>query len=38
MLRRQNAPGTLVDAVARLPQSARYENVQQLAEALVGGA
>jgi hypothetical protein len=38
VLRRQNAPGTLVDAVARLPQSARYENVQQLAEALVGGA
>ncbi|MEU6770744.1 DUF2795 domain-containing protein [Streptomyces sp. NPDC046759] len=38
ILRRQNAPGTLVDSVAALPHSARYENVQQLAEALVGGA
>ncbi|AOR31133.1 hypothetical protein BFF78_08815 [Streptomyces fodineus] len=37
MLRRQNAPGTLVDAVAALPHSARYENVQQLAEALASG-
>jgi hypothetical protein len=37
MLRRQNAPGALVDSVAALPHSARYENVQQLAEALVSG-
>ncbi|MGV4984460.1 DUF2795 domain-containing protein [Streptomyces sp. NPDC001709] len=38
MLRRHNAPAGVVDAVARLPHSARYENVQQLAEALAGGA
>ncbi|GGW72258.1 hypothetical protein GCM10010503_57180 [Streptomyces lucensis JCM 4490] len=37
MLRRKNAPGGLVDAVAQLPPSARYENVQQLAQALAGG-
>ncbi|MEU9478841.1 DUF2795 domain-containing protein [Streptomyces sp. NPDC048191] len=37
MLRRRNAPAGLVDAVARLPHSARYENVQQLAEALAAG-
>ncbi|MFI9804765.1 DUF2795 domain-containing protein [Streptomyces sp. NPDC052301] len=37
-LRRKNAPGGLVDAVGELPHSARYENVQQLAEALAGGA
>lgn len=35
-LRRSNAPGALVDAVARLPRSARYAHVHQLAEALVG--
>ncbi|MFF7971481.1 DUF2795 domain-containing protein [Streptomyces sp. NPDC007905] len=35
-LRRGNAPGGLVDAVARLPRSERYANVQELAEALVG--
>ncbi|AKJ09625.1 DUF2795 domain-containing protein [Streptomyces puniciscabiei] len=38
MLRRHNAPTALVDGVAALPHSARYENVQQLAEALAGGA
>ncbi|MEV6293453.1 DUF2795 domain-containing protein [Streptomyces sp. NPDC004059] len=38
MLRRQNAPTALVDAVAGLPHTARYANVQQLAEALAGGA
>ncbi|OLZ66366.1 hypothetical protein AV521_28055 [Streptomyces sp. IMTB 2501] len=37
MLRRRNAPGALADGVARLPHSARYENVQQLAEALASG-
>ncbi|MGW2647516.1 DUF2795 domain-containing protein [Streptomyces sp. NPDC001393] len=37
-LRRQSAPTPLVDAVAALPHSARYENVQQLAKALAGGA
>ncbi|KUN03444.1 hypothetical protein AQI95_23395 [Streptomyces yokosukanensis] len=37
MLRRRNAPAALVEAVARLPRSARYENVQQLAAALAGG-
>ncbi|MER6074112.1 DUF2795 domain-containing protein [Streptomyces sp. NPDC001817] len=37
-LRRHSAPTPLVDAVAALPHSARYENVQQLAEALAGGA
>ncbi|MFF3918921.1 DUF2795 domain-containing protein [Streptomyces sp. NPDC001852] len=37
-LRRHSAPTPLVDAVATLPHSARYENVQQLAEALAGGA
>ncbi|MFE2102082.1 MULTISPECIES: DUF2795 domain-containing protein [unclassified Streptomyces] len=35
-LRRGNAPGTLIDAVAGLPRSRQYANVQQLAEALVG--
>ncbi|MGW7526128.1 DUF2795 domain-containing protein [Streptomyces sp. NPDC054783] len=38
MLRRHNAPAALGDAVAALPHSARYENVQQLAEAVTGGA
>ncbi|MFF9767974.1 DUF2795 domain-containing protein [Streptomyces sp. NPDC014636] len=37
-LRRSNAPGALIDAVAGLRQGHRYDNVQQLAEALVGGA
>ncbi|WP_189954539.1 DUF2795 domain-containing protein [Streptomyces alanosinicus] len=37
MLRRRNAPAALVDAVAHLPRSAHYENVQQLAEALASG-
>ncbi|MFG2264050.1 DUF2795 domain-containing protein [Streptomyces sp. NPDC048720] len=37
-LRRGNAPGAMIDAVAGLTRSNRYENVQQLAEALVGGA
>ncbi|GAB1338779.1 hypothetical protein ACE1SV_53690 [Streptomyces sp. E-15] len=37
-LRRGNAPGGLIDAVAGLPHGDRYENVQQLAEALAGGA
>ncbi|MGJ5752163.1 uncharacterized protein DUF2795 [Streptomyces puniciscabiei] len=37
-LRRHNAPTALADAVAALPHSARYQNVQQLAEALAGGA
>ncbi|MFJ9819259.1 DUF2795 domain-containing protein [Streptomyces sp. NPDC101151] len=36
-LRRGNAPGALIDAVARMPRSRRYSNVQQLAEALVSG-
>ena len=36
-LRRGNAPGALIDAVAGLPRSHRYANVQQLAEALAGG-
>ena len=36
-LRRSNAPGALIDAVARLPRSTRYAHVQQLAEALSGG-
>ncbi|ANP56492.1 hypothetical protein J2Z21_004338 [Streptomyces griseochromogenes] len=36
-LRRSNAPGALIDAVARLPRSARYAHVQQLAEAVAGG-
>ncbi|MDO0924887.1 DUF2795 domain-containing protein [Streptomyces sp. TG1A-8] len=35
-LRRNNAPGRLIDAVAALPRSERYENLQQAAEALVG--
>ncbi|WP_250400305.1 DUF2795 domain-containing protein [Streptomyces cellostaticus] len=34
-LRRRNAPGALIDAVAGQSRSHRYENVQQLAEALV---
>ncbi|GGU85473.1 hypothetical protein GCM10010260_17770 [Streptomyces filipinensis] len=34
MLRRRNAPAALADTVAALPHSARYDNVQQLAEAL----
>ncbi|ARP74489.1 DUF2795 domain-containing protein [Streptomyces pluripotens] len=42
VLRRGNAPGALIDAVADLPRreryGTRYENVQQLAEALVGRA
>ncbi|MGW2488087.1 DUF2795 domain-containing protein [Streptomyces sp. NPDC001606] len=37
-LRRGNAPGALVDAVARLPHGDRFDTVSQLAEALVGGA
>ncbi|MFF8726411.1 DUF2795 domain-containing protein [Streptomyces sp. NPDC015171] len=37
-LRRSNAPGGLVDAVAGLRHGERYENVQQLAKALSGGA
>lgn len=36
-LRRGNAPGALIDAVAGLPRSHRYANVQQLAEALTSG-
>ncbi|MCS0599970.1 DUF2795 domain-containing protein [Streptomyces sp. LP11] len=36
-LRRRNAPGGLVDAVAGLPREGRYETVQQLAKALAGG-
>ncbi|TWV43621.1 DUF2795 domain-containing protein [Streptomyces misionensis] len=36
-LRRDNAPDPLVDAVAGLPRGERFRNVQQLAEALVGG-
>ncbi|MES4889596.1 DUF2795 domain-containing protein [Streptomyces sp. NPDC096012] len=36
-LRRSNAPGPLIDAVARLPHGERYENVEQLAKALAGG-
>ncbi|MEU0337268.1 DUF2795 domain-containing protein [Streptomyces sp. NPDC006193] len=37
-LRRSNAPGGLVDAVAGLPRENRYANVQRLAEALAGRA
>lgn len=36
VLRRQNAPDALVDAVERLPRKARYRNVQALAEAVTG--
>ncbi|MEU6543113.1 DUF2795 domain-containing protein [Streptomyces sp. NPDC046859] len=36
-LRRFHAPDVLVDPVGRLPRSERYANVQQLAEALMGG-
>jgi hypothetical protein len=35
-LRRGNAPGPLIDAVARLPHGERYGNVEQLAKALAG--
>ncbi|KPI27966.1 DUF2795 domain-containing protein [Streptomyces sp. NPDC048256] len=35
-LRRKNAPDALVDAVRQLPGKARYTNVQELAEALIG--
>ncbi|MEU9437555.1 DUF2795 domain-containing protein [Streptomyces sp. NPDC048253] len=35
-LRRKNAPDALVDAVRQLPDKARYTNVQELAEALIG--
>jgi hypothetical protein len=37
-LRRDNAPDALVEAVADLPRAERFNNVQQLAEALAGGA
>ncbi|MYW44477.1 DUF2795 domain-containing protein [Streptomyces sp. SID161] len=37
-LRRSNAPGGLVDAVAGLRHGHRYENAQAVAEALAGGA
>ncbi|MEU0006794.1 DUF2795 domain-containing protein [Streptomyces sp. NPDC006314] len=37
VLRRSNAPGGLIDAVAGLPRQDRYENVQQLAKTLAGG-
>ncbi|MFS4095409.1 DUF2795 domain-containing protein [Streptomyces sp. AF1A] len=37
-LRRDNAPDPLVQAVAELPRAERFNNVQQLAEALTGGA
>ncbi|GGW09671.1 hypothetical protein GCM10018980_21280 [Streptomyces capoamus] len=37
-LRRGNAPGGLIDAVSGLRHGERYDNVQQLAEALAGGA
>ncbi|WP_327319053.1 DUF2795 domain-containing protein [Streptomyces sp. NBC_01235] len=37
-LRRKNAPDALVEAVRRLPHRDRYANVQELAEALVGGS
>ncbi|MEU1459753.1 DUF2795 domain-containing protein [Streptomyces sp. NPDC005706] len=37
-LRRGNAPGALIDAVAGLTRSSRYETVHELAEALVGRA
>ncbi|MFJ8629763.1 DUF2795 domain-containing protein [Streptomyces sp. NPDC093568] len=36
-LRRGYAPDALVDSLERLPRSARYANVQELAEALTGG-
>ncbi|MFE5814287.1 DUF2795 domain-containing protein [Streptomyces sp. NPDC056479] len=36
-LRRGYAPDALVESVDRLPRSARYANVQELAEALTGG-
>ncbi|MHC3468868.1 DUF2795 domain-containing protein [Streptomyces sp. 7R007] len=35
-LRRAYAPDTLVEALERLPRSARYATVQQLAEAVAG--
>lgn len=35
-LRREHAPDALVEAVRELPHKARYGNVQELAEALVG--
>jgi hypothetical protein len=36
-LRRGYAPDALVESLERLPRSARYANVQELAEALTGG-
>lgn len=36
-LRRRNAPDPLIEPLRRLPRSARYVNVQELAEALTHG-
>ncbi|MEV0975342.1 DUF2795 domain-containing protein [Streptomyces sp. NPDC049915] len=36
VLRRNNAPDPLVDALERLPRKAHYGNVQELAEAVTG--
>ncbi|MFD7401740.1 DUF2795 domain-containing protein [Streptomyces sp. NPDC059866] len=36
-LRRRNAPDALIEPLRRLPRSARYGNVQELAEALTRG-
>jgi hypothetical protein len=36
-LRRGYAPDALVEPIERLPRTARYANVQELAEALTGG-
>ncbi|NUP14509.1 MAG: DUF2795 domain-containing protein [Streptomyces sp.] len=35
-LRREYAPDALVESLGRLPRTARYANVQELAEALTG--
>jgi len=35
VLRRKNAPDVLVEALERLPRKDRYENVQELAKALI---
>ncbi|MER5794434.1 DUF2795 domain-containing protein [Streptomyces sp. NPDC001980] len=37
VLRRKNAPETLVERVSRLPRSARYGSLLALAEAVTGG-
>ncbi|MFJ5773025.1 DUF2795 domain-containing protein [Streptomyces sp. NPDC093094] len=38
VLRGRHAPDALIEPLHRLPRSARYRNVQELAEALTGGA